>query len=295
MKRPQMVYMDHCAWQELSRQPRRVNALRSSASAGSICFALSVPNLEELVFGLTRARSDSKRVRIAKAMQTLGSKHHLFRVRHWIHRAELVAALEGIDTIGPFLPCENELFCELWDILRDLARNIPVRMQLLKDVQAQRNATKEELRGGWQEAVDRTSEEAATKGVSMRELSDEVIFHVVMSRYEEMCEGIVLEDKLGRALMERDGRTEAIKRLHSTRRFVKAGLLLALRRGQSGAKMEPGDWYDVDHLVFGSYADVFVTNDGGLRNRCLDMHDHLDEPCVNCRSVAEFSGNQEIT
>lgn len=282
MIRDDIVYMDHCAWQELSKRKydKERKHLAALVEDSYISFALSVVNLEELVFGLNYHKPDSKRVRTARAMLKLGSIHHLLKPKEWLEEDETKAALTGRHPTRRFIPYRHSLCGDLWKVLEDLANASPTRLQFLEDVRQDRRKIRREFRRRAQAAID----DAVQKHGSIKGRADEEVLYIVGSRYEETSAGAIASSEKGKALLRRIGVAQAVRKLPTVRVFHRAGLLLTIQCAQKGENVTESDLDDLWHLVFGAHADVFVTRDETLN----DVACRLGEARIRCIGLSEF-------
>jgi hypothetical protein len=213
-------------------------------------------------------------------MLRLASERHFFGTRALIAETEIADALKGRESTRPFFVPSHLLFKRFWKFLTDAAKPIPHDPQLLEDIRKDRAAQKEKLQTEGQTVIGG----AASKDTSIRKRSNAELLQMVRSRYEETCRRFIARSEEGAMLLRRMGTPRAVRRLRATRVFHEAGLLFVVHRARSGKRIAGSDIYDLWHLVFGSYADIFVTGDEKLRELALG----IQEPRSRCLRPDEF-------
>jgi hypothetical protein len=249
MTEPKVVYLDSCAWQTLSDCAHKDERKRllELCQVGHLRFACSMVNIEERVHGIDYSKSDSKRVRAAAAMLRFVSSHHFFR-----DRAELI---ESGEIEGAYYLSRDMVVRDTLGLLKDLARRIPRHQRFLRCFQALRNCERDRdaayLQSGLAEIKQKRQDDGQTVQEVLPSLSDGQVLKMVA----QLCEGY-----------------QGVSAV-----FYKAHTLLSFRKAREGKSLDRGDMYDMDHVVFGHLADVFVTEDIVLSQLAGTLRDDLGE------------------
>ncbi len=287
MKRPQIIYLDNNAWQELSKETAYVEALDRLHDSGDLRFALSSTNLNELPLGLGPHHVRIRR-RIASAIIRLGLTDYLFRTLEWIERAEFLAAGDGLDRIGPFFPSGNDAYIRARAFLQECLEEGTPKQGTFDGLQEETDEWGKEWGAIRHDAVESMKRKAASMGVNLRQLSEEEVFEEVRQDYGDRCRTRLLTYPEGQSLLDAMDVSRVAEKLHVARLIAKAVMLLAIRQAQGILKMRGGDLCDIHHLPCAWYADLFITEDKPLMRLARDMHEHLDEPGMRCVSLGEF-------
>lgn len=279
-----MVYMDNCAWQNLSHRPEAVKGLRALVDGGNLSFAVSPANRLELPLH-GDASQTRKRVHTAQTMLDVVSREHLFRHRLEIERDEIQVASGKLERAAIFAPVGSREQAQSWDELEDLARVVPHDPALLRTMQTHKDKTRAETQAAEQAVISVIVQRKAAQNVSV---SEDEIAKLVRQHHTTVCRMTILDERAvgGRELVEKMGIDAAVARVQSLRVYGKTWFFRIHCRAQWRRKndIDPGDLYDTDHVVYGSYCDVFVSEERELRRFCRA----IDEPTLKCINLREL-------
>ncbi|MBN1918353.1 MAG: hypothetical protein JW889_10610 [Verrucomicrobia bacterium] len=284
MLRGDVVYLDNNAWQKLSANKHDILLIEELGRSCCLHVALSRPNLYELPLRRDESQTE-RRVQMAETMMAVASREHFLKDKIEIAGDEIRVALREIERCAVF--CSGTRQEARFQMIHDLARAKPRNPQVLAEVQERKDRARAKHQADMLKIIDTTiaRKEAADVNLSTRDIAE-----LVRESHPAICRMSLRGFPGGARLVNEMGLDGAISRVRSLRVYSKVLFCRGHHRAQFNRESKPdkksqkGDFYDTDHVVYGSYCDAFVTEETELRRFC----GAIQEWQLRCISLADF-------